>query len=76
MRSVNGRSLPDMPNTSGMYLQMSPGGTYADTTSPAFNVNLAAAGKSPTLGKGSVGAHHSCERGVKYRDDRNRHERA
>lgn len=32
-----------MPAMEGMYLKMSPGGNMADTTSPAFNVQVAAA---------------------------------
>jgi hypothetical protein len=33
-----------MPGMSGMYLSMNPGGGYAVTTSPAFDVNVDVAG--------------------------------
>jgi hypothetical protein len=69
------RSLPDMPDASGLYLQMSPGGSYADTTSPAFNVNLAA-GRSAETGLDIIKAHRSCERRFGHRVNRHRHRRA
>ena len=52
-----GSSLPDMPAMQGMYLRMSPGGSMADTTSPPFNVQFAAAmpgGESATPSKSTI----------------------